>query len=54
MVKTRINGKLFKGKSVLGIFARVLKRPLHRIKDKNLLMVDVQKTLLKKRYNCTI
>ena len=53
MIKTRINGKLAKGKRMSGIFGRLLGRPLHKIKDKNLLMVDVQKTLLKKRYKCT-
>ena len=47
MVLTRINGRLVKGKSVSGIFAKEIGRPLHRIKDKNLLMVDVQKMLLK-------
>ena len=51
MVKMRINGTLYKGKSVSNIFSRLLGRPLHRIKDKNLTMVDVQKMLLKKRYN---
>ena len=50
MIKTRINGKLIGGKSVISIFGKLLKRPLHRIKDKDLLMVDVQKALLKKRY----
>ena len=50
MIKTRINGKLIKGKSVINIFSRLLQRPLHRVEDKNLLMVDVQKSLLKKRY----
>ena len=50
MIKTRINGKLINGKSVINIFSRLLQRPLHRVEDKNLLMVDVQKSLLKKRY----
>ena len=50
MIKTRVNGKLIQGKSVINIFSRLLKRPLHKVKDKNLLMVDVQRSLLKKRY----
>ena len=50
MIKTRINGKLIKGKSVINIFSKLLKRPLHRVEDKDLLMVDVQKLLLKKRF----
>ena len=49
-VKMRINGTLHKGKSVSNIFSKLLGRPLHKIKDKNLLMVDVQKMLLKKRF----
>ena len=51
VVKTRINGTLHQGKSVSNIFSRLLGRPLHKIQDKNLLMVDVQKMLLKKRFN---
>ena len=35
---------------VVNIFGKLLKRPLHQIKDKDLLMVDIQKILLKKRY----
>ena len=50
MIKTRINGKLLQGKSVVNIFSKFLQRPLHKVEDKNLLMVDVQKLLLKKRY----
>ena len=52
MIKTRVNGKLIQGKSVINIFSRLLKRPLHMVEDKNLLMVDVQMALLKKRYGC--
>jgi len=52
VVKTRVNGRLLVGKSVASIFGKLLKRPLHRIKDNNLTMVDIQKTLLKKKgYN---
>ena len=50
MIKMRINGKLIKGKSVVNIFSKFLKRPLHKVEDKNLKMVDVQKLLLKQRY----
>ncbi len=50
MIKTRINGTLVKGTSVVNIFGKLLKRPLHQIKDNDLLMVDIQKILLKKRY----
>jgi len=52
VVKTRVNGRLLVGKSVSSIFGKLLKRPLHQIKDNNLTMVDIQKTLLKKKgYN---
>ena len=50
VVKTRVNGKLIEGKSVIDIFGKLLKRPLHKIDDKNLKVVDVQKLLLKERY----
>ena len=49
-VITRINGKLYKGKSVASIFGRLLKRPLHIEKDKGIKMVDIQTMLLNKRY----
>lgn len=49
-VITRINGKLYKGKSVASIFSRLLKRPLHIEKDKGIKMVDIQNILLKKKY----
>ena len=52
VVKTRVNGRLVEGKSVATFFGKLLKRPLHRIKDNNLTMVNIQKTLLKKKgYN---
>ena len=50
MIKTRIHGKLYEGKSVASIFARLLKRPLHVSKDRNLRMVDIQGILLKQKY----
>jgi len=52
VVKTRVNGRLLVGKSVVSIFGRILGRPLHQIKDQNLTMVKIQKMLLKKKkYN---
>jgi len=49
-ITTRINGKLVRGKSVASIFGKLLKRPLHKEKDKGLCMIDIQKILLKKKY----
>ena len=49
MIKTRINGKLETGKSFVSIIGRLLKRPLHKRKDRNVNMVDIQKLLLKKK-----
>ena len=49
-ITTRINSKLYKGKSVASIFGRLLKRPLHIEKDKGIKMVDIQNILLKKKY----
>ena len=49
-ITTRINGKLVRGKSVASIFGKLLKRPLHKEKDKGIKMVDIQTMLLNKRY----
>ena len=49
MIKTRINGKLYSGRSFASIIGKLLKRPLHKKKDREVKMVDVQKWLLKKK-----
>ena len=49
MIKTRINGKLHSGRSFASIIGKLLKRPLHKQKDREVKMVDVQKWLLKKK-----
>ena len=49
MIKTRINGKLYSGRSFASIIGKLLKRPLHKQKDREVKMVDVKKWLLKKK-----
>ena len=53
MIKTRINGKLYSGRSFASIIGKLLKRPLHKQKDREVKMVDVQKWLLKKKHKLT-
>jgi hypothetical protein len=49
IIKTRINGKIETGRSFASIIGKLLKRPLHKQKDKEVKMIDIQKLLLKKR-----